>query len=115
MNPLLQPHVGPESERLELTLTELRTRLRVGDTLELIHGVRVKRGELETLPKTSMRILKVQRYEISLLKDGETIPVWLPLPRAGQFTNGVTWFSTPRGYELHAPTAVFRYEQRDYP
>lgn len=113
MNPLLQAYVSPETEHFELTVSELRRRLRVGDRLELIHGVRLKRGELEVLPLKVMQILKVQPYEISLLKDDETMPVWLPLPRRGKYANAVTWYSTPRGYEFHAPTAVFRYALKD--
>jgi hypothetical protein len=115
MNGLLQDHISPEAERLALKPTELRARLRVGDSLELVHGVRLKRGELEVLPRKAMRILKVQRFEISLLKDGETSPVWLPLPRTGQHANGVTWYSTPDGFEMHALTAVFRYRIEDRP
>ncbi len=113
MNPLLQAHISPEAERVELTVSELRRRLRVGDTLKLIHGVRLKGRTLEELPHKSMQILKVQQYEIGLLKDGEQRPVWLPLPRGGQHANRVTWYSTARGYEFHAPTAVFKYAQED--
>jgi hypothetical protein len=115
MNPLLQPHVSHEAERLELTVSELRRCLRVGDTLKLLHGVRVRGNMLEQLPPKSMQILKVQPYEISLLKDGETRPVWLPLPRGGKYANAVTWYTTPRGFEMHALTAVFLYARADGP
>jgi hypothetical protein len=115
MNALLTPYVSPESTRCPLTLGELRRRLQPGQRLVLIVGARV-RGEqlLEVQPKT-LEIVTVQAHELKLQEIGGAGPAWLPLPRGGRHANGVTWYSTPNGYEFHCPSAVFRYRLEERP
>jgi hypothetical protein len=109
MNVLLTPYISPEATRWPLTLTELRQRLQPGQRLVLIVGARVRGEQLVVVPPKTLEILKVQSYELKLQEVGGAGPAWLPLPRGGQHANGVTWFSTPDGYEFHCPSAVFQY------
>jgi hypothetical protein len=109
LNALLTPYISPETTRWPLTLTELRQRLQPGQRLVLTRGARVRGEQIVVVQPKTLEILKVQSYEVKLQELGQAGPAWLPLPRGGQHANGVTWFSTPDGYEFHCPSAVFQY------